>query len=743
MGSLQNRNRHNKDDKDKCDIHKCEKLSVYCWTCYKCICHQCALFGGTHSGHTFKPLDEVYEFHKDQIMEQILQLKKRHVELITLVQDVERNIDSVKSAKDERVREIRNAVELMVSRLESQLKTKVITLMNQRNQLNQEQESIDLAIQEVEQDIRLSTKSELIHKQLQILKRCQQITRKPMVSFVTGAVPAEFTSEIVPQYDTSTFQLNNFSQLQLKADPVYSPPLNINGLSWRLKVYPDGNGVVRGNYLSIFLELSAGLSETSKYEYRVEMIHQQSKDPTKSIVREFASDFEVGECWGYNRFFRLDALASEGYLDTELDTLILRFQVRSPTFFQKCRDQQWYIQHLEANQQNFISQVNELRERLAIELSRQANSNTSSATTPTNNNSTANANNNNNNNNNSTNTTVNASATTASTMIVSSSSNATSILNNLNKSPQSNSILTSNTLTPILKSPLFNFNTNLTGNNNSVSHTSLVNLGNNNNNNANTSNITQQTAKNSTNNAAVAINSVNLDILTFKQQALAAKKSISNSNNKSNRHHHHHHRHSHHNHHHHRHASGGNSNSGAAAASSGGAHGIHQSQLNAYQRNQLQQQSRQTKRRIYSIDCEVENGHDNPGEEKLDTSGTTPTTTSCSSSTSSSSSNENTSSNDNEFSDEDDAGDADDDDIDVDIDEHINGVDSHDDVSADEKDVDEENMFGENDVDNSVIAAAAAAASIINATDSDDLISNNDLQIPSKAESKLCFLLNH
>ena len=41
-----------------------------------------------------------------------------------------------------------------------------------------------------------------------------------------------------------------------------------------LQVYPDGNGVVRGNYLSVFLELSAGLPETSKYEYRVEMVHQ-------------------------------------------------------------------------------------------------------------------------------------------------------------------------------------------------------------------------------------------------------------------------------------------------------------------------------------------------------------------------------------------------------------------------------------------------------------------------------------
>jgi hypothetical protein len=71
-------------------------------------------------------------------------------------------------------------------------------------------------------------------------------------------------SEIVPAYDSSTFVLQNFSQLQHKADPVYSPPLFVNGLCWKLKVYPDGNGVVRGTYLSVFLELASGIPETSK-----------------------------------------------------------------------------------------------------------------------------------------------------------------------------------------------------------------------------------------------------------------------------------------------------------------------------------------------------------------------------------------------------------------------------------------------------------------------------------------------
>lgn len=63
------------------------------------------------------------------------------------------------------------------------------------------------------------------------------------------------------------------------------------------------------------------------------MIHQGSRDASKNIVREFASDFEIGECWGYNRFFRLDLLASEGYLNTELDTLILRLVLLICNYF--------------------------------------------------------------------------------------------------------------------------------------------------------------------------------------------------------------------------------------------------------------------------------------------------------------------------------------------------------------------------------------------------------------------------
>merc|ERR1719427_780272 len=341
---------------DHCERHTEEKLSVYCWTCRKCICHQCALWGGTHSGHTFKPLDEIYEQHVGRVREEVALLRRRLLELISLVQEVERNVDSVRAAKDDRVREIRNCVELMIARLDSQLKSKLLVLMGQKNTLGQETEQVEQLLGQVETQLSSATKGQLISKSEEMLKLTVAANKKTMT--VTAPVQPDFLSEIVPSYDASTFCITEFSKLRHKGDPVYSEALNVNGLSWRLKVYPDGNGVVRGNYLSVFLELTAGLPETSKYEYRVEMVHQ-AKDSAKNIVREFASDFEVGECWGYNRFFRLDLLSSEGYLSG--DSLTLKFQVRPPTFYQKCRDQQWYIHQLQTLTAQYTQQIAELK----------------------------------------------------------------------------------------------------------------------------------------------------------------------------------------------------------------------------------------------------------------------------------------------------------------------------------------------------------------------------------------------
>ncbi len=51
------------------------------------------------------------------------------------------------------------------------------------------------------------------------------------------------SSEVVPEYDSAIFKITSFRELQQKGEEVYSEPLELQGLVWRLKVYPVSEGV--------------------------------------------------------------------------------------------------------------------------------------------------------------------------------------------------------------------------------------------------------------------------------------------------------------------------------------------------------------------------------------------------------------------------------------------------------------------------------------------------------------------
>jgi tripartite motif-containing protein 37 len=84
-------------------------------------------------------------------------------------------------------------------------------------------------------------------------------------------VSADFESEIIPEYDSTDFYLKTYSKSREASEVIYSDTLNTNGLTWRLKIYPNGNGIAKGNFISVFLEMIKGLQDSSKYECRVEM----------------------------------------------------------------------------------------------------------------------------------------------------------------------------------------------------------------------------------------------------------------------------------------------------------------------------------------------------------------------------------------------------------------------------------------------------------------------------------------
>ena len=70
---------------------------------------------------------------------------------------------------------------------------------------------------------------------------------------------------------------------------VYSEGRNLNGVEWRLKVYPKGNGLAREKYLSVFVEMSKALGALNKYEYRIELLNPV--EPAHNVKREYCSTF--------------------------------------------------------------------------------------------------------------------------------------------------------------------------------------------------------------------------------------------------------------------------------------------------------------------------------------------------------------------------------------------------------------------------------------------------------------------
>ena len=56
-------------------------------------------------------------------------------------------METVRTAKDEKVGEIRHAVELIVSRLDAQLRNKLVSLVEQKNVLTQEMDHLESLLQ--------------------------------------------------------------------------------------------------------------------------------------------------------------------------------------------------------------------------------------------------------------------------------------------------------------------------------------------------------------------------------------------------------------------------------------------------------------------------------------------------------------------------------------------------------------------------------------------------------------------
>ncbi len=135
-----------------------------------------------------------------------------------------------------------------------------------------------------------------------------------------------------------TFTVENFEEELASNTPIYSGSIHQYGMTWQLKLYPNGNDLAQNSHLSVFLQLSNAtpLHSSAKYTYKFSVLDRHNKEICE---KEFTSEFAIGECWGYNRYLSLSRVRLL-LVDGDLK---LKFSVRPETYPVGVRDMENYM----------------------------------------------------------------------------------------------------------------------------------------------------------------------------------------------------------------------------------------------------------------------------------------------------------------------------------------------------------------------------------------------------------------
>ena len=249
---------------------------------------------------------------------------------------MDNRLQGIEEKKVDLQQELQGAVEKMLLRIESETRVRNGPLLTHKAATVDAMETLHKELHSVEIKLQSLPRSSIVSEAGDLSDRLDKALSVPVDHLAEFPDESRLTmeSEIVPSWQTSQFQITNFAQRRSSGAVLYSESLCVNGVSWRLKVYPNGTGDSIGVYLSIFLEMvpfplttEPEIGFSAPYEYRIELCHHLARSNHRFVSRESTSHFAAGECWGYHRFLLIEQLTTDGYL--EHDTLVLRFALRS------------------------------------------------------------------------------------------------------------------------------------------------------------------------------------------------------------------------------------------------------------------------------------------------------------------------------------------------------------------------------------------------------------------------------
>ena len=329
---------------DKCQEHGL-KMIYFCATCDEVICPDCVMFTKNHSNHDIERLKNIYERKVDLINNEMNDLKRKIGKYEKYLAELSSKADQLKDAKEKRMKDLLLLSRALNAKLESDLASRLHSLVDERRKIEDELEYFESIYSEMSSKLKSSTPAKTINSSEEYLKQLNEANKREFKSSIPKNMISDFENDTGIQYATGVFVLKRFSVKKESNEIVYSDPLIVDGITWRLKVYPNGTGKYKTEYLSLFVEMVKGWDNGGAYCYKVTLVKPHRE--ADNIEREYISEFENSICWGYNRFCKLDDIETQGFWNSESDEIVLRYQIKPANHLQKIKDQANYVKSLE------------------------------------------------------------------------------------------------------------------------------------------------------------------------------------------------------------------------------------------------------------------------------------------------------------------------------------------------------------------------------------------------------------
>lgn len=333
-----------------CPTHH-KAFGFYCKTCSCFLCADCLLdelkkSSSKHQSHSIIKLEQMLNDYKIQIQQELLQLLPKMSVIESNLNKIQKYNMSLTVAKNsvlnemsKRFKDIKDDSEKQLDDYEKVLKKAIIQISEAKHKIEKEIGSIQLIIDERQlfQNSNKTISSSMFQKHLDSFNSIKKSV--PDVDFLMKSNPQD-KNDLILQFETFSvyipkFKEKNIQYKNLPPDAIhffYSQKVKLNGIIWRVKIYPNGNLNGEGTHLSIFLELIRGTGISSTYLYRLR-IKSTSHLIYPDIQREYSSKFDDTDSWGWNKAASLDQLFNGNYLDKDGGLCII-FQIKAESNYQ-------------------------------------------------------------------------------------------------------------------------------------------------------------------------------------------------------------------------------------------------------------------------------------------------------------------------------------------------------------------------------------------------------------------------